>query len=686
MKTTAFPAHLQPTVCFAPCRLAPGQDARTAEPRCNFGTTIGDDGCAGDRGGFGRTGTKTPHPTAKLLPASRGISRHFGVRALRSRLPVPKALSAAWTAQAAPQPASGISPTPPTLTLNLRQIFSPRVVRLVAALTVLCPHLFAQDDRIPGLAAPATAQASALPAPVNLTAPPLARTATTAVLLWDRPAGGEAIESYQIFRDGILAGETSRLSFTARNLTPNRPHRFTVRSRRSPGISSAESDPVAVVGKAAGPVLNVRTLGARGDGIAPDTAAIRQAVANCPPGGTVLLPPGVYSVDHLELKSDMTLEIATGATLQFRARGVGDFPALTEKLAGPEGEVTVANFSLLTARDAKNLTITGGGRINGNGASWWPHRLEGPRPHLFKLVRCAEVFVQDVTLEDPPAWNTHALYVDRAVFSGLTFLKVSTVPGSSGDGLDPDSARDILIVGCRFGNQDDSIAIKSGSVSATRPFRQRPAENITVRDCLFDGTLAPGSRPLGIAIGSETSGGIRRVSIRDCEFRNASSVAYIKTNRERRGTVIEDVRVENCVFTNTAVVGQAANRAAISIDTMYYDPASPELAVALAPDTPVIRNVHFRNIAIEDTVRRGITLVGLAESPVRNLTFTDLVVSAPQGLHGRNLDGVELRNVTIRAREGPAFTWLDVQNRTLHSVTDAAVSRPAPVQPRRTTP
>lgn len=243
-----------------------------------------------------------------------------------------------------------------------------------------------------------------------------------------------------------------------------------------------------------------------------------------------------------------------------------------------------------------------------------------------------------------------------------------------------------MIVGCRFGNQDDSIAIKSGSVSATRPFRQRATENITIRDCLFDGTLAPGSRPLGIGIGSETSGGIRRVWIRDCEFRNAASVAYIKTNRERRGTVIEDVRVENCVFTNTAVVGQAANRAAISIDTMYYDSAAPELSVVLTPETPVIRNVHFKNIVIEDTVRQGITLVGLAESPVKNLMLTSIVVSAKQGLHGQNLDGVELRDVTISAREGPAFTWSGVQNRTLHAVTDGTASRTAPVQPNRTIP
>ena len=32
-----------------------------------------------------------------------------------------------------------------------------------------------------------------------------------------------------------------------------------------------------------------------------------------------------------------------------------------------------SEFSLITARHVKNLTITGGGVINGNGPTWWPH-------------------------------------------------------------------------------------------------------------------------------------------------------------------------------------------------------------------------------------------------------------------------------------------------------------------------
>lgn len=501
-----------------------------------------------------------------------------------------------------------------------------------------------------------------LPAPVNLSAPPLARTATTAVLLWDRPAGGEGIDSYQIFCDGELVGETTKLSFTAHNLTPGRMHRFAVRSCRSPGISSRQSDPVVVLTKAAGPVLNVREHGARGDGVTKDTAAIQKAITDCPPGGTVLVPPGVYLVDHLDLKSDLTLELAAGALLQFLPREMGHYPDNIEMLSSPDGPIRKENFALISAVRVKNLTITGGGRINGMGESWWPIKPL-PRPRLIKLIDCSDVFLQGITLEDPPSWNTHMIYVDRAVISEVTFLKVSTAHGTNGDGLDPESCRDLLVVGCRFGNQDDSIAIKSGTVSAARPQRQRASEDITIRDCLVDGSLAPGAHPLGFAIGSENSGGIRRVLIKDCVFRNAASVANLKSNRERPGAVIEDIRVEDCTYTNTEFGDEPWNRAPLAIDLFYYRlPSPPDSVEPLTAATPVFRNIHFKNITIDNPRGRFAYFCGLAEQPTLAITLENVTGSAKTGLHGQNLDGIELRNVTIKTQSGPPLTWVNTKN------------------------
>jgi polygalacturonase len=256
--------------------------------------------------------------------------------------------------------------------------------------------------------------------------------------------------------------------------------------------------------------------------------------------------------------------------------------------------------------------------------------------------------------------------VDRAVFSEVTFLKVSTARGSNGDGLNPDSSRDVLIVGCRFGNQDDSIAIKSGAVSLTRPQRQRSTERITIRDCLFDGTLAPGSHPLGIAVGSENCGGIRHVQVRDCVFRNAASVANLKSNRTRLGAVVEDIRIERCVYTNTEWKDELYNRAPIAIDLFYYRlPTPPDSVAPLTPETPIFRDIYFKDIVIYNPKGRFAYLCGLVEQPVRGVTFEHVTGSAKIGLHGQNLDGIELRNVAIEALEGPAFTWINADNRRL---------------------
>jgi polygalacturonase len=512
-------------------------------------------------------------------------------------------------------------------------------------------------------------------APTNLVAPPLARTTSTAVLMWDRPAA-DRVASYQIYRDGIQAGETTRLSYTATNLAAGRSYRFTVRSRRADGAASAESDAVVVETKPAGPVFNVREFGARGDGVARDTAAIQKAIVACTPGGTVLVPAGVYSVDHLELKSDLTLHLATGAALQFLGRGVGNYPAATVKLPGPDGEVEVTDFALVTALRANRLTITGGGVIRGNGETWWPHK-EFPRPRLLKFIECSDVLVQGITLDDPPAWNTHAVYVDRAVFSELKFRKMSTAPGTNGDGLNPDSSRDILIVGCTFANQDDSIAIKAGAVTPERPRHQRSCENITIRDCVFDGTLAPGAHPLGFGVGSETCGGVRHVLLKDCEFRNAASLANIKANRARAGAVVEDIRIENCVYTNTVHRDRQYNHAPISIDLFYYGDGAPDVAAPLTPATPLFRDIHFKNIVSDNPRGRFGYFCGLAELPVRGITLENVSGTARQGLHGQNLDGIELRNVAIKAEEGAPFEWVDVRNRTVLPAAPAANGTPA---------
>ena len=90
---------------------------------------------------------------------------------------------------------------------------------------------------------------------------------------------------------------------------------------------------------------SVRDHGAKGDGVARDTAAIQAAIdaAAKHGGGTVLVPPGKYLSGTIHLKSNITLELSGGAVLT----------------ALPDAN------ALLDGRDLNHVAIQGFGTIHG---------------------------------------------------------------------------------------------------------------------------------------------------------------------------------------------------------------------------------------------------------------------------------------------------------------------------------
>jgi polygalacturonase len=65
----------------------------------------------------------------------------------------------------------------------------------------------------------------------------------------------------------------------------------------------------AFIGPPPPPVIDVKTLGAKGDGITRDTAALQQAIDSVPSGGSVYLHDGTFVTGTLRLKSNLKLYI-----------------------------------------------------------------------------------------------------------------------------------------------------------------------------------------------------------------------------------------------------------------------------------------------------------------------------------------------------------------------------------------
>src|SRR4029078_12273587 len=105
------------------------------------------------------------------------------------------------------------------------------------------------------------------------------------------------------------------------------------------------------------------------------------------------------------------------------------------------------------------------------------------------------------------SWDLCVLYSQNVLMENLTIRAAHTIPSS--DGIDIDSSKGVRITGCSIDCNDYCIAIKSGKDEDGRRVN-RPCEDVVVEKTIF----AYGHG--GVSMGSEVSGGIRNIEIRDC--------------------------------------------------------------------------------------------------------------------------------------------------------------------------
>src|SRR5215469_4111594 len=115
-------------------------------------------------------------------------------------------------------------------------------------------------------------------------------------------------------------------------------------------------------------IFSANAYGAKPDSTTLSTAAIQKTIgAAATAHGTVTFSPGTYLTGSLFLKSGVTFEVPEGVTL-IGSQKVEDYPELPTRIAGIEMTWPAA---LINIRDQHNVTITGKGVIDQNGAIWW---------------------------------------------------------------------------------------------------------------------------------------------------------------------------------------------------------------------------------------------------------------------------------------------------------------------------
>jgi len=294
-------------------------------------------------------------------------------------------------------------------------------------------------------------------------------------------------------------------------------------------------------------VCRVTDFGAVGDNATEDTAALQAAIDSCTPGTTIFDAPGKYLSRSLNLtgKSDIELVIESGATLVLW----GDIDTWN-KTSVFQDFITNAAFhpALPTTRSGvtTNITIHGGGVIDGQGWRWWPFMKSRPRPRLVSMEMVENFLLSNLTLLDSPGWNTNL----RGAFMEISHMTVlSNAESCSGWYKAPNTdgfnigGHDILLQHNFVHNGDDCIPIFAFNGEDTYNIH---AENVTCECGTNGGVLILGDDDCGGA-----NANIYNVTFKNMTVNGTNQGAGVKiceAYMEPHG-VIRDITWEDYVIT-----------------------------------------------------------------------------------------------------------------------------------------
>jgi lysophospholipase L1-like esterase len=432
---------------------------------------------------------------------------------------------------------------------------------------------------------------------------------------------------------------------------------------RAEALQAADAELRNETGSAPGLDVNVRDLGARGDGASLDTEPIQKALDRCGElrGGTVRLPPGVYLSKPLTLRSQTSLLLEAGARLQ-----------ATDEPSDFSTSGSGAFVPFIGGRALTNVAIMGPGVIDGAGGKWWVpaeaarRKTPGytsPRPNLIVLTGCRNVRVQDVTLQNSPKFHFVPTECEDVLVTNVTVTAPPRSPNT--DAIDPSSCRHVLITHCRIDVGDDNVAIKAGRKVAGREFA---CEDIHVTDCIF-------LHGHGMSIGSETVGGVHNVLVENCTFENTENGLRIKSQRGRGG-IVENITYRNIVMKN---VDPALTFTCKYMNNSKGDPVQatntqPAAFSSGSERLPVYWHILVQNLEATCSDNAG-TIIGLADSPIRDIVLERVRIAAAKGLMVTDAMGIQFKDSSLTIREGPSVITDRAQIEGVAGISSAQIQK-----------
>lgn len=391
----------------------------------------------------------------------------------------------------------------------------------------------------------------------------------------------------------------------------------------------------------------VHDYGARGDGLAKDTDAIQAAINDCGAngGGRVVLENGIFLTGRIDLRSGVELRIESDAILLGSTDG-NDFPNIETEFWHTQYAPRFNKRCMIYAEGCENVAITGHGKINCQGDSYmefvpgaeergtkkdkiaWPYRRKAhptdspdgmvyyddvPFPldplsvslspgRVVLFMGCKNVYVEDVTLENPPAaWGYWVCGCENVHFHRAQILANVLFPNN--DGIHINCCRNVTISDCNIQSGDDGIVIRAYSL----PLGQNTVcEKVAVTNCNIT------SHSGAVRIGWYGDGVIRNCTLSNLNIthsRTGISIYLPELPTTHRGSDEgeEDTLIENISFSN------------ITMDTVFLEPIFISISNSCRCNS--VHNLYFDNIHA-NSVHMPF-LHGRRGCPVENIYITN---------------------------------------------------------------
>ena len=403
-------------------------------------------------------------------------------------------------------------------------------------------------------------------------------------------------------------------------------------------------------------VYNVMDFGAKNDGKKLTTFQIQSAIDRCSVngGGVVYVPQGEYLVGTLNLRSGVEFHLESGAVLK-ATTDLSQYQKHNEQPAG-----------VFYTEDSKNVSITGQGRIFGQGMEFMYkdsakvirgevnnyirqkfdfRKVESgigdgpvmPKDRYHQMIifsNCTDVALKDFEVVDAPYWTFLIVHCDRVNVTDISINNNLLIPNS--DGLDINSSSNVNVSGCIISCGDDAIVLAGYAHHFGDPGYKdimKPSQNINISNCILR------SRSSAIRIG-----GWDQNSMSGYNFEN---ITIYDSNCGINITVRDSGSVENVNFSNIRIETRMhtgdwwGNGEPIKISAMRG---------VLNDPVGIIRNIYFNNITCRG--ENAILMYASDETKLQNIYFTNfefvLRKSALDKSSGGNFD---LRPNIIKGKE-----------------------------------